>query len=213
MARATQQLVEDADTADRVLRSAAVLFARHGYDGASVRDICAHAGVSANAIHYHFDNKDQLYGRVLERFAAIQSEAAARIVAAPPRDLNDLETRLTLLVDETLAGMMAEPEALQILYAEFERGFPRCPEHVMQALMGLLATLTGFLEAARKERILGRGVDIGIAAGQLFERMGTQVRFADTIESQYGASIRDATYRGHWIEQTVSLLLHGAAAR
>ena len=199
------------DTADAVLRAATVLFARHGYDGASVRDICAQAGVSANAIHYHFGDKDGLYRQVLERFAAVQTEAAARILAAPPRDLSDLETRLALFADETLAALLAQPEALQILYAEFERGFPRCPDHVMQTLTHWVAVLTGFLEVAQRDRILRADLDIGIAAGQLFERIGTQVRFAGTIQSQYGASIRDAAYRRHWIEQTVSLLLHGAA--
>jgi AcrR family transcriptional regulator len=213
MARATQKLAKDADTTDRVLRSAAVLFARHGYDGASVRDICADAGASANAIHYHFGNKDALYRQVLERFSAVQSEAGARILTAPPRDLADLETRLTLFVEETLAGLMAEPEALQILYAEFENGFPRCPESVMQAFMGQLTNLTAFFDAAQQNRILGQGVDINIAAGQLFERMGTQARFAGTIGSQCGASIHDDTYRRHWVEQTVSLLLYGTAPR
>lgn len=37
------------------------LFARHGYDGVSMRDVVAAVGLAQAALYYHFSDKDQLY--------------------------------------------------------------------------------------------------------------------------------------------------------
>lgn len=44
-----------------ILTTAAAEYARHGYEGASMRDIAARAGTSATALHYHFGSKESLY--------------------------------------------------------------------------------------------------------------------------------------------------------
>lgn len=48
-------------TRDRILRSAERLFAAHGYDGISMRDIAAGADAQLALIHYHFGTKLDLY--------------------------------------------------------------------------------------------------------------------------------------------------------
>jgi AcrR family transcriptional regulator len=53
-------------TADELVRAARVLFARLGYEGASVRAITAEAGANLGAITYHFGSKRELYDRVVE---------------------------------------------------------------------------------------------------------------------------------------------------
>lgn len=42
---------------DRLLESAATLFARRGYEGTSVREICAAAGVTKPTLYYYFGSK------------------------------------------------------------------------------------------------------------------------------------------------------------
>lgn len=54
--RARQQLLE----------AAAAAFAEHGYQ-ATVRDICAQAGLNPGAINYHFGSKRELYAEVMRR--------------------------------------------------------------------------------------------------------------------------------------------------
>jgi TetR/AcrR family transcriptional regulator len=52
-------------TADDLIRAARALFASHGYDGTSVREITAAAGANLGAITYHFGSKEALYNRVV----------------------------------------------------------------------------------------------------------------------------------------------------
>jgi AcrR family transcriptional regulator len=52
-------------TRQSIMKAAIKLFAEKGYQGASVRDIVAKAGVNQAAINYHFKGKDGLYAELL----------------------------------------------------------------------------------------------------------------------------------------------------
>ncbi len=58
---------------DKILNSAAQLFARQGYHGTSTREIARLADVSENTIFRHFDRKEDLFWTVLRtRCAAVK---------------------------------------------------------------------------------------------------------------------------------------------
>ena len=52
----------------RLLKAAAAVFAEHGYQDATVRQICARAGANIALVNYHYGDKLELYTEVL-RFA------------------------------------------------------------------------------------------------------------------------------------------------
>lgn len=56
-------------TRDRLLDEAEKLFARHGFDGVSVRDITRAAGVDVALANYHFGAKLNLFDAVFQRRA------------------------------------------------------------------------------------------------------------------------------------------------
>lgn len=63
---------------DRIYRSAARLYALHGYDGTSIREIAEAAGVTKPLVHYHFESKERLFSSLLvESLDRCQCEAAA----------------------------------------------------------------------------------------------------------------------------------------
>lgn len=55
------------DTRDRILDTAEVCFARHGYDATSLREITRLADVNLGAVNYHFGSKSALFDEVLQR--------------------------------------------------------------------------------------------------------------------------------------------------
>ena len=63
----------DLDTRADILSAARRVFARRGFDGASLREVAEAAGVNKAMIYYHFRDKVDLYRAVLsDSFAAMQ---------------------------------------------------------------------------------------------------------------------------------------------
>jgi AcrR family transcriptional regulator len=64
---------------DRLIAVAGPAFARRGFEGVSIRDICREAGASVAAVNYHFGDKQSLYAACLE---TAQAECNDRTLAA-----------------------------------------------------------------------------------------------------------------------------------
>lgn len=74
------------DPATRIQDAATKLFAEHGFEGVSVRDIASEAGVTVGSINYYFGSKDSLYQecgrRLTQRYLA---EAREQLEKEGPR--------------------------------------------------------------------------------------------------------------------------------
>jgi AcrR family transcriptional regulator len=77
-----------------LVRSAAELFDRNGFSGATLEDVSRAAGVTKGAFYFHFSSKDELAG-------AIQAEACTMLRGAVYRALGDGADVLQSLVDLT----------------------------------------------------------------------------------------------------------------
>ena len=72
-------------TRRKVVEAAGEIFADHGFQDATVREICARAGVNVAAVNYYFGDKAALYVEVLR-----ESLCSARFdspVSASPEDV------------------------------------------------------------------------------------------------------------------------------
>lgn len=75
------------DTKARLIDAAGEVFARQGYQSATVRDICSRAGTHVGAVNYHFRDKDGLYAAVLK-----YSHQSAKLKYPPDIGLQDNPT-------------------------------------------------------------------------------------------------------------------------
>lgn len=77
-----------ARTQNALIRSAAELFERHGYEKASLHEISSGAGVSRGALHFHFDTKAEVAGAV--ESTAVRTLCHA-VESLPPGDVSALQ--------------------------------------------------------------------------------------------------------------------------
>lgn len=81
-------------TKERILGVAETLFARHGFAGASLRQVTAAANVNLAAVNYHFGSKESLieevFRRRLDELNRHRLAALAAIEANPSRTLEDV---------------------------------------------------------------------------------------------------------------------------
>jgi TetR/AcrR family transcriptional regulator, transcriptional repressor of aconitase len=104
-----------------ILDAARRAFARHGYEGATVKVLEAETGLSRGAIFHHFRDKDALFLALAEDDAAQMAETvAAHGLVQVMRDLQDrdagwlgvqLEVRRRLRTDPDFAARWAEHQS------------------------------------------------------------------------------------------------------
>lgn len=114
MAKATHR-ADDVQTRDSVgskqaiLNAALNIFARHGYDGASMPRIASVAGVAPPLIHYHFGSKENLWRETVDH------------------SLGELHREATSIFRATSA--LAPLDRLRTLLQVHAQFAARCPDH------------------------------------------------------------------------------------
>ena len=67
---------ETANTKNQILENARELFAQHGYDGTSIRQLTASLNITPAALYYHFASKND----VLEGLAAQLHDSSDKLL-------------------------------------------------------------------------------------------------------------------------------------
>lgn len=102
---------------DRVLDAAVDLFAEQGYDGTSVSQVLARAGVAKGGFYHHFASKEELlyevYGDLIERQLAAMTEILRR--GLPPAET------LRLLIDDLVVTTAASARPALVFWREISR--------------------------------------------------------------------------------------------
>lgn len=90
---------------DTLLHTAQQVFARHGYEAASVREIARTAGVDAALIAHRFGSKQELWTAIIDRIAQRAEpmvEATRKLAGEPMAPRERVERALALFVDRVI---------------------------------------------------------------------------------------------------------------
>ncbi len=102
------------ETRQRLLDSALSIFARHGYERATVDEIVREAGFSKGAFYVHFESKEDLFWAMLEQRIATQQEVLRQAIdTAEPVAAN--ERRIL----EAIFALSKQDESWPALFMEF----------------------------------------------------------------------------------------------
>src|SRR6478609_2214147 len=133
---------KQARTRAELLATAATVFARRGYRGASVEEIAEEAGYSHGAVYSNFDGKADLFLAVLEEYMAERARELAGTQAELAEDA-PIEIRARALADQWMERFAKDRESF-LLHMEFVAHAGRDPE---------LAERFGTRSAALREAI------------------------------------------------------------
>jgi len=93
------------ETRRRLIEAAGEVFAEHGFQNATIRQICDHADANVAAVNYHFRDKAELYEAVL-RYSHCAAEAV--YAAGKPASNAPAEERLTAYVRTMMSRILDE---------------------------------------------------------------------------------------------------------
>jgi AcrR family transcriptional regulator len=115
-----------ARTRAELIATAATVFARRGYRGASVEEIAEQAGYSHGAVYSNFEGKADLFLAVFEDYMAERVRELAQSQAELAEDAS-LEVRARALADQWMDRLRRDRESV-LLHMEFIAHAGRDPE-------------------------------------------------------------------------------------
>lgn len=101
----------DHETRQRVLEVAERLFAEHGFENVTVRDICKEAGANVAAVNYYFRDKWGLYLEVVQKNIEFSKQMSK--LAHNPGPNKSPEERLRHYISTVLQHILREGECWQ----------------------------------------------------------------------------------------------------
>jgi AcrR family transcriptional regulator len=136
-------------TRARIIDAATELFGDRSFEGASTREIAAHAGVTQPLLNYHFRSKDELWQSVVDGLFARLNEAIA--VRAEGLRGVDAITTAKLVVREFVIWSARNPQLHRIMMQETKADGPRMDyivdHHVRSLYEQTAAILAGLVDA------------------------------------------------------------------
>ena len=198
-------------TRQRVLGAARSLFARKGFDGASVRTICDEAEASSNAVTYHFGSKQELFAEIVEDWASQQLDLAERMLSAHPSSAEEFRVRLGLFLQEALEALHRERDVVRIVFRG-EEALRDVGGAAVKRIAAFSGRIARFVRAGMEVGAVAPDIDADVVAGLLHDRLVNQAAFAPAHEKVAGVSSRERTYRAHWVDANLRIVLHGILA-
>ncbi len=191
----------DLPTRDRLLEAAISIFVKKGYGGASVREICELAATSSNMIHHYFGSKQGLYDEVLSGFSERVLLVPIRIISTPPRNRDDLISRIEIFVEETLEALISQRLLFELIIRE--RTF-------LDVFTNYYKQLIEFLEFGKKNGLVRNELDTEMVTGLILDRLGNQILFSPSISQAGGPNIlNDSAYKKRWLRANLDLIFNG----
>ncbi|MEO5627136.1 MAG: TetR family transcriptional regulator [Dokdonella sp.] len=178
-------------TRERILGVAETLFARHGFAGASLRQVTAAANVNLAAVNYHFGSKESLieevFRRRLDELNRHRLAALAAIGENPSRTLEDvLDAFIRPALEQSMdsTGGTAFVRVLARAYAEHDERLRKFLSdnygHVLREFAGAFSKL---LPSLSKDELYWR---LDIVAGALTYAMADfgMIKRKDNVSEQ-----------------------------
>jgi AcrR family transcriptional regulator len=135
----------------RLLRAAAAVFARQGYDGTKIMDIVRESGLSTGAVYGRFRSKNEL----LREAIVARSPAAARLGAEGVDRVADL---IVAAASHT-SGPLSDAEALRLEAYVTARREPEVAQALAESHDAFLERMAPLAEAARRDGTVVDDVD------------------------------------------------------
>ena len=194
------------DSRERLLVAAREVFAKRGYDGATVKELADAAGVNISLVSYYFGGKEGLYKSCIEEAGRDRLAVAERILKKP-ESIEDFRVRLTLFVEEFFAYHLREKNLCTILSRECLSDNPNTRELFRDTFLKAGEKLRDFFAAAQKSGLLRQDFDPFVLNYLFFGAIKSAVQFKTTTRQYYGTSLEDPVFRESVIRHAVHLVM------
>ncbi|MGO9820750.1 MAG: TetR/AcrR family transcriptional regulator [Solirubrobacteraceae bacterium] len=164
---------------DRLLRAAALEFARSGYAGTSSESISRRAGMSKATFYEHFANKEECMMALFDLAARVLQESMVAAASSAPSDARE---RIKAGTRAFLTALADHPEFAQTLLVEIIGAGPQAAQQRDRILQTFADLLDAENAAAARRGLIGRFAspdDAFAVIGAAVELVSRQVRLGE----------------------------------
>jgi AcrR family transcriptional regulator len=143
------------ETRERLVEAALQVFASHGFEGATTREIARRAGVALAALPYHFTTKEALWRAAADRIFGLLGETFRKRLAG--LEGVDLPTRLRLVLRDFVRFQAAHPELHRFMIQEGIAKTPRLEWLVETHIRPIYEFVRAMIVEAEREGLVPLG--------------------------------------------------------
>lgn len=191
-----------------ILLSARKYFAKHGYQGANLKDIAQDVGVANSLIHYHFTDKEGLFQACMEPFARDRMEAILRLLGEP-KNKDAFKVRIELFAEEMIAAFGQDPHSFDIIDREVKAENPIILKIFENTMLKAFRAVIEFFKQAKSNDMLRDDCDPMISAALLFSSCCDAARKEVLAKKFFGLSFQDPVFRKKFAHHVVELFTSG----
>ncbi len=151
-------------TRARILAAAIDVFAEHGYEGASTREICGRAGVNGAALNYHFRSKELMWLAVCDEVSVRMQRIAFASVSLEVSPRDALRRFLGSLFD----ALAVDARPAQILVWAAMQSRSMDIERTLETFRPFVDIARGYFTSAQRAGLLPAHVDVQLVLPILF---------------------------------------------
>ncbi|MBO7721198.1 MAG: helix-turn-helix transcriptional regulator [Kiritimatiellae bacterium] len=190
-------------TKEKIIDSAVGVFAERGFRDATVRDICANAGVNVSVVNYHFGSKEALYAEVVRRLFSFATRANFGRISAAVHDAESWRRSMRSFV-ETFLRYMSVTEKPDVYTARIFRWEVTRPSSICQELQVTYGKLVyAELEKLLSMALAGDRLKVKLWSASIWSRMAI---FALADEQWLKPFAPEGLTRGEWIKATADFI-------
>jgi AcrR family transcriptional regulator len=162
MGDSTTPSVNEASARARLIEAATPLFAEHGLEGTSTRDIAKAADLNISLISYYFGGKEGLYRAVIYDFAEKIKDQSDKLLSTLDLENLNRET-FQKTMRAFLRGMLpmkyASRDIHSLLQREMMCGLPYSKEVYENVFSKILEAIIGLYQAGQKNGFIKKEID------------------------------------------------------
>lgn len=196
------------DCRSALLNAAKALFARHGFEGTSVRDIADKARVNVSAVSYYFDGKEKLYRAVIAEFGRERLRFSERLLTSP-KSLDEMKLRLKILFEEIIDVHLREPDLVTIVHREIESNVPVAKEVFEETFLKMFQGCVDYFKAAQKQGLISKEVSAENISQFVHGAIKYVIRMDGVRKRYFGDSIEDKKVVKKTIDDLIEIVFAG----
>ena len=196
-------------TRDLLIQAATRLFAEHGFDGTSVRDITEASGCNAAMVSYHFGGKEGLYSACIEPYALSKVDAA-RTILIPTSNEREFRDQMIRFCEAMFDLWLAQPAVSRLVAQECNLGFKKTERIFRDTFFKCFDIFSNYFAQGQEAGLVRPDIDPHNLAALLFASMHEVMRMSDLLKKFRNVDLDDPGFRSKLIQDWASITLNGA---